>query len=199
MRLKDGKGVQYLAHLLRHQGREILALDLIVHLSGSDSLPDGQVGASEWGRRQRRAEDDVGPILDAEARRAYRTRLADLRDELDDASRCNDLGRAEALRAEMEAVAEQLRSAVGLGGRNRAPGSAAERARLTVSKRIRAALKRIGELHPPLGHYLNACVKTGHYCSYTPPPNDGARWILSVLAIVYSWGSVVLETAAPLA
>jgi len=199
VRLKDSKGVQCLAHLLRHQGREILALDLIVHLSGSDSLPDGQVGASERGRRQRPAEGDLGPILDAEARRAYRTRLADLRDELDEASRCNDLGRAEALRAEMEMVTAQLRSAVGLGGRDRAPGSAAERARLTVSKRIRAALKRIGELHPQLGHYLNACVKTGHYCSYTPPPDEVARWILSLLAIVYSWGSVVLESVPSLA
>ncbi len=76
----------------------------------------------------------------------------------------------------MEVVTAQLRSAVGLGGRDRAAASAVERARLTVSKRIRDALMRIGELHPQLGHHLNACVKTGQYCSYTPAPSEPIEW-----------------------
>jgi len=65
---------------------------------------------------------------------------------------------------------------VGLGGRDRKVGAGAERARLMVTKRIKAVLQTIGKLHPPLAHHLRACVKTGYYCSYTPPPAQRVQW-----------------------
>jgi non-specific serine/threonine protein kinase len=126
--------------------------------------------------QQPRVERDLGPALDIRARHAYQARLSELRDALDEARRFQDLGRAEGLQAEMDAIAGALRSAIGLGGRDRPVGSPAERARMTVSKRIRAALKRIGELHPPLGRHLNRCIRTGVYCSYTLPPEEPVRW-----------------------
>jgi len=33
---------------------------------------------------------------------------------------------------------------------------------------IRAALKRLGEQSPSLGHHFAASVRTGKFCSYTP-------------------------------
>jgi hypothetical protein len=54
----------------------------------------------------------------------------------------------------------------------------AERARVTVTKRIKAALKKIQEHHPALGHHLTTCIKTGHFCTYTPGPEQPAAWVL---------------------
>ena len=51
----------------------------------------------------------------------------------------------------MDAIAEQLAAAVGLGGRDRRSSSGAERARSAVTKRIKEAINRIGAVIPPLG------------------------------------------------
>ena len=76
----------------------------------------------------------------------------------------------------MDALAEQLAAAVGLGGRNRRIGSGAERARCAVTKRIKSSIKRIGEAIPSLGSHLAARVKTGYFCSYNPHPERPVAW-----------------------
>jgi hypothetical protein len=55
-----------------------------------------------------------------------------------------------------------------LGGRARRAGAAAERARVNVQRRIRGAIKRIGESLPELAAYLDRAVRTGTFCSYEP-------------------------------
>jgi len=119
---------------------------------------------------------DVGPILDAQAKAEYKRRLDDLRRDLEEAERFNDPARAERARNEMNALAEQLASAVGLGGRNRRIGSAAERARSAVTKRIKSSIKRIGQAIPSLGSHLATRVKTGYFCSYNPQPERPVAW-----------------------
>jgi hypothetical protein len=59
---------------------------------------------------------------------------------------------------------------VGLGGRARRSGSAAERARSAVQRRIKNALSRIDELAPELGAALARRTKTGNFCVYRPDP-----------------------------
>ena len=119
---------------------------------------------------------DAGPILDAQAKAEYKHRLDDLRRDLEEAERFNDPARAERARGEMDALAEQLASAVGLGGRNRRIGSEAERARSAVTKRIKSSIKRIGEAIPSLGSHLATRVKTGYFCSYNPHPERPVAW-----------------------
>ena len=80
--------------------------------------------------------------------------MDDLRKDLEEAERFNDTSRAERDREEVDALAEQLAAAVGLGGRNRRIGSGAERARSAVTKRIKTSIKRIGETIPSLGRHL---------------------------------------------
>jgi hypothetical protein len=63
---------------------------------------------------------------------------------------------------------QQLSSAVGLGGRARRAGSAVERARITVQRRVREAIKKIGDHEPELGRYLEWTIRTGTYCAYEP-------------------------------
>lgn len=63
---------------------------------------------------------------------------------------------------------EQLAAATGLGGRSRRTRGTAERARTAVTWRIRAAIRRVEELHPELGRHLRHAVRTGTWCSYQP-------------------------------
>src|SRR5262249_39917943 len=108
------------------------------------------------------------PVLDATAKVAYRQRLAELRDELDEAERFNDPGRAERAREEMDAITEQLAAAVGLGGPDRPAAPATEPARATARKVVKAALNRISDHHAALGRHLTMSIKTGTFCSYAP-------------------------------
>ncbi|HVJ18186.1 MAG TPA: hypothetical protein VM686_22355, partial [Polyangiaceae bacterium] len=146
-RLKDSKGLGYLDYLLRHPEREVHVLEL----AGSDELAG-----------------DAGPLLDARAKEQYRRRLEDLRDQRDEAEALGDRGRAARAEGEIEALAQELSRAVGLGGRDRRGASAVERARVNVQRRLKDALERIQELDVDAGRYLISCVKTGSYCSFRP-------------------------------
>ena len=73
----------------------------------------------------------------------------------------------------------ELAKATGLGGRDRGgSGSHAERARVNVTRAVRATLKRITGYHPRLGHELQQSVKTGLYCVYEPDPRRPLRWVV---------------------
>jgi hypothetical protein len=170
IRLKDSKGVAYLVHLLRHPGHEFHALDV----GGDDA---GDPGSASEGLSLA-ADSDAGEVLDAEARSAYRRRLVDLRDELDEARGFNDLGRVAKLEAEMDALTDALSQGMGVGGRARRVGSHAERARVNVTRAIGRVLRKIETDSPPLGAYLNATIRTGLFCSYTPDARRPIVWTL---------------------
>jgi len=104
--------------------------------------------------------------------------MRDLRAELAEAERCHDRGREEQAREEIEALTQQLAAAMGLGGRDRSAGSAAERARSTVSQRLRAVFQRIAIRHPGLADHLAARVRTGTFCAYQPDPERPVVWDL---------------------
>ena len=48
-------------------------------------------------------------------------------------------------------------------------GDQSERARKTVTARIRDVIDRVERVHPALGAHLRASVTTGTFCSYSPP------------------------------
>jgi hypothetical protein len=175
VRLKDTKGLAYLATLLAHPGREFHVLDL-----GGGEAGDVAGSASVAAQAGLRASDlgDAGDVLDANARGAYRRRLDELREELAEAERFNDSGRAERAREEMEFLAGELARGVGLGGRSRKAASAAERARQNVTRAILAVIRKIADGCPALGQHLQANVHTGTFCRYEPDPRLPFRWEL---------------------
>jgi hypothetical protein len=116
------------------------------------------------------ASADLGEVIDADAREAYRARLRDLEDDLAEADAHADAGRSARLAAERDALVEQLVGAYGLGGRARRSGASGERARTAVRSRIRDALDRIAALNPELGRHLRRSVRTGTFCCYDPDP-----------------------------
>ncbi len=147
--LKELRGLHILAALLARTGTEIHVIDL----AGGGEVADG---------------GDAGELLDRRARDDYRQRLSELESELADADRSRDLGRATRARAELEFLEAELARAVGMGGRARRAGSAVERARVNVQRRLREAIRRISLHSPRLGRHLENAVHTGTYCRYAP-------------------------------
>ena len=72
----------------------------------------------------------------------------------------------------------ELAGAVGLSGRDRPAASSAERARVSVTKAIRTAIKRIAEHEPGLAQHLDQAITTGALCRYDPPERDPVDWQL---------------------
>jgi tetratricopeptide (TPR) repeat protein len=176
-RLKNAKGLHYIAHLLSHPGEKFRVHDLVAVVEGppdrakatARSLPTLEV-SGDLG--------DLGPILDDKAKASYRRRRQELREELDEAEAMNDEGRAQRARAEIEILEQQLTAAIGLGGRDRKTSAHAERARVVVTRNIRAILGKIEQEHPPLGSHFNAAIKTGYLCTYFPDAESTVAWKL---------------------
>jgi tetratricopeptide (TPR) repeat protein len=167
VRLRDLKGLRYLARLLAEPGHEFHVLELVALERES---PDSSSGDASSG--------DSGPLLDARAKEAYRRRLSEIEEDLAEATSMADLGRIAQARTEREFLVRELSRAVGLGGRDRRAGSASERARASVTRAVRQALARIREHHEPLADHLARAVRTGTHCAYLPDAHAPVTWTL---------------------
>ena len=163
-RLRDVKGLRYIAFLLGSPGRETHAVELAQAVEGLTE--------------HIRADGPPGPALDAQAKDAYRRRLEELGEELEEARGWGDPERVARAEVEIDALTEQLVQALGLGGRDRAGASPAERARVSVTKAIRSAIKTIERHSSALGKHLTVSIRTGQFCSYAPPGELPPRWRL---------------------
>lgn len=160
-RLRSSVGLRLLARLVGSPGREWHVLE----------LSRGGVVSGE--------SPSAG--LDARAKAAYRQRVTDLRAEIDQAEDFNDHERVERLREELTALTAEITRAVGLGGRDRDGSTAAERARVRVTRAVRSAISRVEEDLPLLGAHLRHTVRTGTFCCYQPDPAFAvAPWVIDV-------------------
>jgi hypothetical protein len=174
--VRDAKGVRHLALLLGHPGVEFHAVDIVGAAEGRAPAAPG-AGAADSDLEVRRAGDgDAGALLDPQAKREYRSRLEDLRAEIEEAESFNDPERAARAREEMEFIAQELSSAVGLGGRDRRAASNAERARVNVTRAVKTAIRRIAADDEHLGRELETTVHTGYFCRYEPDPRRPVAW-----------------------
>ncbi len=149
------KGMEDLGLLLAHPMREVTAVELA-------SGPGGEAEAA--------APLGSDEVLDPRARADFANRARAIEAELAEAEERHDLGRAEALRDEREALLSELGAATGLSGRARRLGDPAERARKAVSARIRDSIKRLAAVHPELAAHLAESITTGRTCAYRPAP-----------------------------
>jgi tetratricopeptide (TPR) repeat protein len=174
VRVRDLRGIRYLARLLTDPGREFHVLDLVAAESGRVAgAGSGRVaGLSHTG------PGDAGEMLDARAKDAYRRRLAEIEDDIEQARAFGDPERAAQADAERDFLVRELSRAVGLGGRDRRAASTSERARVSVTRAIRQAMARVGEHHPELGEHFDRTIRTGTYCAYVPDPHAPAAWRL---------------------
>jgi tetratricopeptide (TPR) repeat protein len=156
-RLRDSRGLHYLRALLAAPGSDIPALDLVV----------GRPGL---------APSDSGPLLDATARSSYRHRIRQLDADLAAADRAGDSTAAEKAHRQREALISELRRATGLAGRPRRATADAERARVNVTRTLRATIDHITMAAPIAGAHLASSIRTGTTCRYQPAPGGPDRW-----------------------
>lgn len=179
--IKASKGLSYIHRLLQHPGEEFHSLDLLSDLGGrfaaagigidavsdDDTLSVGRLG-------------DAGEMLDAKAKQEYKRRLIELRERLEDQRELGNQERAAEIESEIDFLAREISRAVGLGGRDRRAGSAAERARLNVTRAIKAATQKISEHSLELSEILERSIKTGSFCSYAADSAFPIQWQFSI-------------------
>lgn len=172
-RLHDLKGLRYVAALLASPGRDVHVLELAGLPAGATFERDADAEQLETSRL-----DGTDAVLDPRAKDAYRRRLAELAEDLEEARSWNDPERMARIEQEIDALTTELGRAVGLGGRNRGMPSPAERARVSVTKAIKGAVRAVTRDCPRLGKHLEASIRTGRFCSYAPPGKEPPPWRL---------------------
>jgi hypothetical protein len=163
--IRDLKGLHYLRWLIQHPGVAVSAVELSERVAGHPHA----------------VQSGIGALADRPALQAYRRRLAELDDELDEARAWADEGRRIRTQAERDALVEHLAEVTGWHGRGRIVGATAERARVAVRKSIAAAIRRIEADDPVQARLLRDTIHTGASCSYEPDPTRPVRWLVDPL------------------
>lgn len=161
--IPDMKGMHYLHALLRQPGNDVAALTLSAMVAGHNVAID---------------EAHAGEQVDRRALAAYRARLREIDEELEEAQSWSDIGRVERIESEREALLREIAGSTGLHGRARTMNASAERARIAVRKAIAAALDRIGADDAATARLLRMQVRTGGVCRYDPDPDAPVDWQL---------------------
>ena len=151
-RVRDLKGLRYLAYLLASPGRDVHVYDLLALTEGAPAVE---------------ATSDV-EALDTRARASYRARLAELRVAIDAAEHASDTSATASLHAEVDRLEHALAAAYGLGSLRPAADASRERARKSVTNRLRSAVRRLATVVPELERHLAVALRTGTLCAYRP-------------------------------
>ena len=114
-------------------------------------------------------------LLDDKARKMYQQKILELQNDMHIAEQNCDYSQVERLQEEYDQLIDYLSKSLGLKGKSRETGSTVEKARSAITWRIRNAIARIEQYHPPLGAHLANAVKTGTLCSYQPERE--VQWI----------------------
>jgi hypothetical protein len=156
--IADGRGIRHLAILLQSPRREFSVREL-------QGLPS----------------ENRHDLVDDVARRQLVETVRKLRDGIDDANLDGDVKTADALRDELERVAEYAEQSL-WRGRSRAFPDSQERGRTAVQKAVRRAIEQITLHDGALGNAFGQSVKTGAYCVFNPSAGLPDRWVVTTSA-----------------
>lgn len=157
--VSDTVGMTYIRQLLQNPRQDMHAAALRGAVAGEETTPT--LGSA-------------GEVLDAQALREYKERIAEIDEELAEAEANNDLARKDSLNEEREVLYAEVGRATGLHGKNREASSDRERARQAVSAAIHRALRGIKKEHEPLWQHLHNSLTIGEFLSYQP--DQPASW-----------------------
>lgn len=115
-------------------------------------------------------------VFDEKAKKAYQQRILDLQEALKEAETSQHQDRINALQEEYDQLLDHLSKSIGMGGKTRKIADSVDKTRSAVTWRIRNAIKKIAEVHPPLGKHLEISIKTGVFCEYSP--EHEIHWML---------------------
>lgn len=182
-RLKQSKGILYLARLLAHPGDTFHVIDLGQHV-GTLSPPT----EARPPRDQEKAQLDLdgfhhgtgnaGPMIDARAKAEVNHNLVELDEALQTALARGDTDEAAELDEMITTLSGYLSSGTAIGGRARQFRSEDIRVHDAVTKAIRRMLESIAAYHPELGRHLDRSLNIGWDCAYRPDPH--VAWDITV-------------------
>lgn len=175
-RVRSTRGLLCIAYLLEHPGSQVHASELARLMAQPETAPNQFANAAPDDSSRRVDLGDAGEILDAQALASYKRRRLELSELLEGAKAAGDVKHAGEAEEEIEALDRELTRAIGLGGRIRRAGSHAERARVNVTRAVKASLKIIARRSPALGRHFAATIRTGTFCSYKPDPRLPIAW-----------------------
>lgn len=169
--LKDMKGLHYLAFLLAHPNKKYYALQVIHEVDGTPYEPDevySAMGTEELSEHGLSVSGltDAGEIMDPEYEKDIRNRLKEAQEKLKCAEAHNDTTLIRKVKNEIEQYQRALNEGIGLSGRHRSTGNAAERARVAVTQAISRVMKKLQNQHLALYEHLSGSLQTGAKCSY---------------------------------
>jgi len=159
IRLRDSKGLRYLATLVAAPGARFHVRDLMGGSPAAPSPVSDTATVAAQGLSIRSSDRlDSGP--DARARGEYGRRLAELaaHQDYDPAERQTDERRV--LLGEVAHRAAR--------GRHGDTSDTTEKMRKAVGNRIRGAMETFKKEHPALWQHFFASIRTGLFCSYEP-------------------------------
>ena len=164
LRVRDSKGLRYLAQLVDNPGVD-LHVGRLIELDGRHAA---EVPFALETSARPAACFDTGPVIDSRAQREYSSRLKEIPSEAVAAGSVGDYATAARLEAEKEFLARELYKAIGRRGRVRKTGDRTERMRKAVTNRLREAVRRLDDQDSSLGSHLLASLRLGVFCSYVP-------------------------------
>lgn len=180
--IKNAKGVKYIAHLLDHQGKEIDALKLI-EIIPTEKSEYSKMGQNQFDDYGLTSSHDVSgtdqEVIDDKAMSAYKERLDDLRTELAEAERDDNIGLAAHHKEEIASIFDVLKKTLNNKGKSRKFPNHNERVRQAVSKAIHGTMKKFKETCPILHAHLDKAISTGNQCKYVP--NEPTKWTIEYL------------------
>ncbi|HNR32921.1 MAG TPA: hypothetical protein PKI11_18660 [Candidatus Hydrogenedentes bacterium] len=168
--LPDTKGFRYISLLLAEAGRQ-WSVETLLAAAGNGGATIVESASSVQGADLRMGNSwgsHAGPVIDEQAKRQYRARLHEIKEEMEDADFLHDGDRLARLAKEKEILQREIFSAVGSQGKTRMAANEAEKASDAVSKAIRRATDLIGAEHPRLSRHLRDAIKRGYTLSYEP-------------------------------
>jgi hypothetical protein len=173
------RGFDLLAYLLRDPGRayEVEVLDAAIrgNLGPAPDAP-GIEELIESGGWRVGSIGDAGVLADERTIRAARIRLRELEYELKVARANGDETTVAIIQSDHAQISRYLSETVDRRGQPRKANDPGEKARVNVRRLMKRAINEIGEVHPTLAAHLEATVRTGYVCIYSPDPLEQVSW-----------------------
>ncbi len=185
-RLRDMKGMKYIATLLQYPDRNFAATELVnlaeyqPRESSKQKQKRTRVDALELGLRETTNLGDRGEAADQKTLSQLEGRLAEIQKEKEEANELQNWETREELEDEEEKLHQYMRQTLGLWGKSRRSGSHADKARINVTRAIKRVLDKIRKQDERLAAYLESTIKTGYQALYTPDPNNPVFWTFNI-------------------
>ena len=174
--IKNSLGIQYIKYLIQNKGKEVHVTELFYH---QNPLPIDvtNTASSTLGSQKSEAKElpistfrGTGPLMDEQGKNAYKNRIKELDEQIEEAGGLGDTNKTEELKDEKDKIVNQLAADFGLGGKPRSSNDFYEQIRKNVTNCINREKSKLKKSFPELETHL-MFINTGWECSYSPKPD----------------------------